>query len=369
MGIKSLHDGTRDPVHAVKTAEVTSDRRSLGDGEARRRSSLKEMLLAFNLPRLTIPVLLLWLILWGSTAQFMTFRNWENIGVQSAILGTLAAGSSIVLITAEIDLSVGAVEGLTAVVAGLLIVTDGIWWPIGILVTLIVGSLTGFVNGVFTTKLGIPSFVTTLAMMGLVGGLSLQLTGGNTLSGFPHAYQTIGQSRIFGLAAPVIIVIVLMAIVGLGLRHTRFGFNLYVVGDNADAARLVHISVSRIKVFAFVLSGFVAALAGIMASSELDAANGTFGSDQLLNAIAAAVIGGTALTGGIGNMRGTAVGVLMIVTINDGLGILNVSPYVQQIVVGSIILLAVGASSLTKIGYGMIGNRMLLRGRQGSLNR
>jgi ribose transport system permease protein len=248
-------------------------------------------------------------------------------------------GTTVVIITEEIDLSIGAVEGLSAVVTGILIVENGVPWPIGIVLAIGVGILVGVLNGWVTTSLGVPSFIVTLATLGIVTGVALQATGGQSIFGFPDDFRIIGIAGVGGIRLPVFLTIGLVAVLHFILTRTRLGLAFYSVGGNRKAASLVGINVNRIKVLAFCISGGAAALAGVVQAARLDSANGTFGSGDLLDAIAAVVIGGTRLTGGVGSVLGTALGVLLVATIRNGMNLWNVSPFLQQIVVGGIILI------------------------------
>jgi ribose transport system permease protein len=286
------------------------------------------------------PLVLLWVAMTFASPYFLTQENILNILLQASIVGILAFGSTVVLITEEIDLSIGAVEGLAAVVAGVLMVDYGQSWPVAIAAAIAVGVLVGAVNGFVTTVVGVPSFIVTLAMLGIASGIALRLTDGQSVYGFPHAYQEIGQGKILGIPVPVIVAFVILIAMHLMLRHTRVGLNFFAVGGNRRAAALAGIRPGGVKSLALVISGAAAGVAGVLVSARLNAANGTFGSNDLLDAIAAVVIGGTALTGGVGSVVGTCFGVLLITTIRNGLTLLNVSPFWQTAAVGLMILTA-----------------------------
>lgn len=288
-----------------------------------------------------IPLILLWIGLSIASPVFFTALNMRNLFLQSAIVGILAFGATIVLITEEIDLSIGAVEGFAAVVAAALIIDHGIPWWLGIVLTLAVGIGVGLLNGLITVVVGVPSFITTLGMLGLATGFAQKLSNGETKSGFPEHFQRIGQQEVlFQVRLPVIISGLVLLSLWFVLRYTRVGLNFYAVGGNRRAASLAGLRPGRVKIIALCISGFCAALGGILLSARLDAAASTYGTNDLLNAIAAVVIGGTALTGGVGSVIGTAFGVLIIVSIQNGLILLNVSPLWTQAFVGGIILIA-----------------------------
>lgn len=287
-----------------------------------------------------IPLIALWVFLTLSSPVFLTRINITNLLLQASTVGVLAFGSTVVLITEEIDLSIGAVEGLAAVVAGVVMVQLKMPWPVGIAAALGSGVVVGLVNGVITTVVGVPSFITTLATLGVASGVALNLTQGQSVYGFPAQFLWVGQGAVLGVGVPVLISLVVLLIVYLILRQTKLGLNFYAVGGNRKAASLAGIRPGVVKTIALVMSGCAAGLGGILVSARLDAANGTFGQNDLLDAIAAVVIGGTALTGGVGSVVGTAFGVLMIASIRNGLDLLGVSPFWQTAAVGGMILLA-----------------------------
>jgi ribose/xylose/arabinose/galactoside ABC-type transport system permease subunit len=287
-----------------------------------------------------IPLVLLWIALSIAAPRFLTWVNLSNLSVQFAIIGTLAIGTTAIIICREIDLSIGAIEGSCAVIGAIMLVNFGLPWPLALIGAIVSGALIGQVNGWLVTGIGIPSFVATLGVLGIVSGGALVISDGQTIYGFPEAYQWIGQGSLFGIRAPMLICLVLLVVMHFMLRHTRVGLGFYAVGGNEKAAELVGISVRRIKTLAFVVSGACAGLAGVISSARLDSANPTLGTLDLLDAIAAVVIGGASLMGGSGTILGTATGVLLIVTIRNGLTLLGVNPFYQQTIVGSIIVLA-----------------------------
>jgi ribose/xylose/arabinose/galactoside ABC-type transport system permease subunit len=287
-----------------------------------------------------VPLILLWVALGFLAPRFLTLVNISNLSVQFAVIGTLAIGTTAIIICREIDLSIGAVEGFCAVVAAIVAVKWEIPWPLAVLAAIVAGSLIGGLNGWLVTRMGIPSFVATLGVLGIISGSALVISGGETIYGFPDAYQWIGQGALVGIRAPILICLALLLVMHFTLRHTTTGLGFYCVGGNEKAADLVGISVERVKATAFIISGSCAGLAGVINSARLDSANPTLGTLDLLDAIAAVVIGGASLSGGAGTILGTASGVLLIVTIRNGLTLLGVNPFLQQTIVGAIIIVA-----------------------------
>ena len=293
-----------------------------------------------NSTGVAIPLVLLWAILAVMAPRFTSLVNIGNLSVQFAIIGVLAIGTTPIIICREIDLSIGAIEGCCAVIGALFAVTFGVPWPLAVLAAVLAGALIGAFNGWLVTRIGIPSFVATLGVLGIVSGGALVISGGQTIYGFPDAYQWIGQGKLWVIRAPVIFCVALLVVMQFMLGQTTMGLGFYAVGGNEKAADLVGIAVNRIKMAAFMVSGSCAALAGVISSARLDSANPTLGTLDLLDAIAAVVIGGASLTGGAGTILGTATGVLLIVTIRNGLTLLGVNPFFQQATVGAIIIVA-----------------------------
>lgn len=295
-----------------------------------------------------IPLILLWIVLSIAAPRFLSLINISNLSVQFAIIGTLAIGTTAVIICREIDLSIGAVEGFCAVIAAIAAVRAGLPWPVAILAAVAAGTAIGSLSGWLVTTIGIPSFVATLGVLGIVSGGALVISGGETIYGFPEAYQWIGQGSLMGLRAPIMICVLLLLVMHFLLRHTTTGLGFYAVGGNEKAADLVGVSVNRTKFIAFAISGGCAGLAGVISSARLDSANPTLGTLDLLDAIAAVVIGGASLLGGSGTIIGTACGVLLIVTIRNGLNLMGVNPFYQQTTVGAIILVAAVLGQLSR---------------------
>ena len=279
---------------------------------------------------------------------FLTSNNLFNVLLQAASISIIAAGFTVVLIAGEIDLSIGSAIGLVACVAAVLMIEVGVSPLLGITLSILIGILLGLFNGLSTVIFRIPSFVVTLATLGIAHGTGLLLTAGRPVFGFKESYSFIGQGKIGPIPTPVILACVVYAIIHFLLKKTSFGIQLYAVGGNREASELSGVRVKRIIVLAFVISGVCGALSGIILSSRLDAGHGDFGASNLLDAVAAVVVGGTSLMGGAGSVIGTLGGVLIIATIRNGLILINVQAFWQEIVVGLIILIAVIVNQLSK---------------------
>ena len=284
-------------------------------------------------------LLLVGIILTIASPVFLTHNNLMNVGLATSVAALLAVGQTYVIILAEIDLSVGAALGFTAVVTAQTLRDHGLVAGVGAGVA--AGAAIGLVNGLLVTKTRMPSFIATLATMSVLSGLSLQLTKGNPVAVTDYDFQGIGQSRIAGVPVPVVIMLAVFAVFGYLLARTRFGRHVYATGDNTEAARLSGVRTDRVKILAFVISGVLAALAGFILTARLSTAEPTAGTGLELEAIAAVIIGGTSLAGGRGSLLGTLVGALVLGVIDNGMNLLDVSPFLQNVVKGLVILLAV----------------------------
>ena len=286
---------------------------------------------------------------------FLTPYNIINILLQTSVNAIIAVGMTLVIITGGIDLSVGAVVALSAVIAASIAHPGGYPLFISILLGLGVGLVVGLLNGVLIAKKRLAPFIVTLAMMTAVRGLALVYTNGRPIVTLSHAYDQIGGGNLAGIPLPIIIVL-LVVLFGIFLLHyTRFGRYVFAVGGNELAARVSGINTNRILITVYALTGALAGLAGIVLSARVMSASPALGAGYELDAIAAVVIGGTSLSGGVGSITGTVVGVLIIGVMNNGLDMLNVSSYWQLVAKGLIIFLAVLLDSRSRRQYSQLG--------------
>jgi ribose transport system permease protein len=279
------------------------------------------------------------LILFIATPYFFTSSNLLAIALAASITALLAIGETFVIILGEIDLSVGAMLGFTSVITALVLPDAGLVW--GLLAGLGAGAGAGLINGLLVTKVNMPSFIATLASLSILSGLTLYLTKGNPVGVSSDAFRLIGTGSIVGVPVPIWILLVCAVVFGILLARSRFGRQVYATGDNFEAAHLSGMPVDRVKVAAFVISGVLAGIAGFILAARLGTAQPSAGKGLELTAIAAVIIGGTSLLGGRGAVIGTVIGALLLGTIDNGLNLLNVSPFLQDVVKGAVILFAV----------------------------
>lgn len=287
-------------------------------------------------------LLLLCFVLTFLSDNFFTLDNWLNILRQVSINALIAFGMTFVILTGGIDLSVGSVLALSSAVAAGLMAhgTNGLFaMAIGIFAGLAMGAL----NGVIITKGRVAPFIATLATMTVFRGATLVYTEGRPITGFSNelSFQMIGRGYFLGIPVPVVLMLVAYAALYVVLKKTTFGRHTYAIGGNEEATRLSGIRVDRLKIWIYSLTGGLSALAGLILTSRLNSAQPTAGIAYELDAIAAVVLGGTSLSGGRGWIFGTLVGALIIGILNNGLNLLNVSSFYQQVIKGVVILLAV----------------------------
>lgn len=276
---------------------------------------------------------------------FLTFINIRNILYQVSILAIIAAAQTMVMVVGDFDLSVGANSSLAgAVTASLMLGSAPI--PVAILAGLIVGTLIGLFNGYLVAYLKVSAFVATLASMTSVIGLAYLVTSGTTLFNLPPEFNALGQGRLFGIPLPVYFAIAVAVIIWFVLRYTTIGRRWYAVGGNHEVSRLSGVNVRKARMIAFVLAGLVSAVGGILLAARLGSASATQDGNNMMFAVAAVFLGMTVVKSGAANLGGTMIGVMIIGVLANGLNIMGVNAYIQQVLTGLIIVAAVTLSGL-----------------------
>ncbi|MHC1781770.1 MAG: ABC transporter permease [Anaerolineaceae bacterium] len=277
-----------------------------------------------------------------STPYFLTTGNLAILARQIALSAIIAMGMTLVILMGGIDLSVGSVVSITSVMVGVVMVTMNMPIWIAVMASVLVGVIIGIINGMLIVKTKVPPFIITLGMMGLARGAALVITKGSTISGLPSEFLALGQGFVFGnIPIPVIIALALATIMHIGLSRTTFGRRIYLVGSNEDAARLSGINVNRMKVLIFMLCSALASVEAVIETSRMSTAQPASGVGYELTAIGAVIIGGASMLGGEGTILGTLLGAVLLGLITNGLIMLGVSAYWQQVFSGTIIILAV----------------------------
>ena len=274
--------------------------------------------------------------------NFLTWGNWVNILRQTSINGILAIGMTYVILTKGIDLSVGSILALSGLVTGSLVTgSEPHFALVGILAGLVVGLCLGTVNGLLVSRLSVAPFVVTLGMLSVARGLTFIYNDGMPVANLSKEFRYIGQGMVAGIPVPVIILAVTFFIFWFILRYTTFGRYVYAVGGNERSAKTSGISTRWVVFAVYAISGLLSALAGQILAARTTSALPQAGIAYELDAIAAVVIGGTSLSGGVGTLSGTLIGALIIGVINNGLDLMGVSSYYQQVIKGTIIVAAV----------------------------
>jgi ribose transport system permease protein len=274
--------------------------------------------------------------------SFFSSRNFSNIVDQLTVLGILALGMTAVIVIGGIDLAVGSVLAFSMMAMGALYKVHGVPLPLGILAGLAVGTACGACSGLLITRAHLPPFIATLAMMSISRGLANLITDGRQIVGYPEWFSNLSTERHFGfLSATVALLVVLTGMAAVYMQHRAGGRSLYAIGGSHEVARLAGIPVVRMTIGVYAACGLLAAIAGVVMSTRLDSSQPSGGLGYELDAIAAVVIGGASLAGGAGSIWGTVMGVLTIGVLRNGLNLVGTSPFVQQIVVGVVIVLAV----------------------------
>ena len=296
-----------------------------------------------------IGLVVLCLFLTVATDTFFSIRNFLNVLDQITVLGIMAVGMTLVILIGGIDLAVGSVMALAMMVLGYLNVVAGVPMWLAIPLALVAASLNGLIAGLLITRFNVPAFIATLAMMSVTRGIANMITNGQQIIGFPSWFNTMAIVRFGGfLTLTVAVMLVVFAIGLLYQRYRHGGRILYAIGGNAEVARLAGINVKRATVLVYVVCSALAGLSGMVLAARLDSVQPSSGVSYELDAIAAVVIGGTSLSGGTGGIGGTIIGVLIIGVLRNGLNLLSVSPFMQQVIIGAVIVLAVTAETYRK---------------------
>lgn len=276
-----------------------------------------------------------------ASPYFLTSNNLFNIGVQVSVVAIIAVGQTLVILTAGIDLSVGSVAGLGGILGSMAIAKAGLPIVPGIAVGVLAGAVIGLVNGLLITQMQLPPFIATLGMLGVARGLTFIVGGENAVYGLPSGFREFGEGQIGPIPLPLVYVVVIAGAGYVILSRTKLGRYAYAIGSNKEAARLSGISINRYLISVYVICAALAGFGGMIAASLVQSGQPNYGVGLELNVIAACVIGGTSLFGGVGTIGGTLIGAFLMAVITNGAVLLNITQYYQQVIIGLIIWLAV----------------------------
>jgi ribose/xylose/arabinose/galactoside ABC-type transport system permease subunit len=309
---------------------------------------LKELSLNNKLLVVLVIELLLLSVFVGN---FFTFSNFMNVFRQTSIIYMLALGQMLVLLVAGIELSQGSIVGMVSVFSVVALKDFGVM--AGIFTGVLTGTAIGFINGFFVGKAKIQPFITTLGTMYIINGITLSVTNGQPIFNIPPEYSKVffylGGGYILNIPIPFIIAILATIVMGVVLYLVPFGRHIYAVGDNEEAAKLCGINIFKIKFIVYGLSGFFTSIGALMLTSRVNSGEPLLGEGLLFESIGAVVVGGTSLMGGVGSIRGTIFGVLIIGFMVNGLDMMNISTFIKDIIIGIIIIFAVYSAIQKKI--------------------
>ena len=278
---------------------------------------------------------------------FLSSANILSVIIAITVNGVIAVGMVMLLACGEMDLSVGMNMAFTGVIVAKLLVA-GVPVSIAIVLSLLVAVLIGAFNGFFVSKIGLNAFITTLGMSCCIEGVMLVLANGRSITGLPESFKILGQGKLAGIQYPIFVMIALVAVADLLFRNSRQLRKIYFAGSNAKAAKLNGINVTRVKLLAFVFTGFCAGLAGILFASRLGSASVTVGGSTALDVITACIIGGASLNGGKGTVLGAVLGALFLAVLSTALNLLSVNIYWQNFATGAILILAILMDALSE---------------------
>ncbi|MFN0119303.1 MAG: ABC transporter permease [Blastocatellia bacterium] len=285
-------------------------------------------------------LIVLSLVLWALTPHFMTVSNLLNVAQQTTLVAIVAVGMTFVIITGGIDLSVGSVLAFAGVVMATML-QRGMPTALALLIALATGLIGGLINGALITIGRLPPFIATLGMMSMARGAALVFTEGRPVSGFSESFRWLATGDVMRIPAPVLVMLMVYLLAHIVLTRTVLGRYIYAIGGNEEATILSGVNVRLYKTIAYGLCGMLSGLAAILLTARLNSAQPIAGMMYELDAIAATVIGGTSLTGGKGTVIGTLIGALIIGVLRNGLNLLDISSFIQQIVIGVVIIVAV----------------------------
>lgn len=300
-----------------------------------------------NMTAITVILVLMILLASFSSEHFLDEYNLKAVTRDLAFIGMIGIGQALLLLIGELDLSVGKIASLCGIIAGMLMVTFGFNPYLSLAAALMLGVCLGALNGLIITKLRLNSMVVTIGMAGVYGGITLVLTKGKAVTGIPEAIHFLGKGHLGPVPVPFIFTIAVLIAVLFLVKKTRTGRYIYAIGNSKEAAKILGIKVDRVRILNYAIMGFISALAGILYVARLGSSQASIGDSWPMNSIAASVIGGVALTGGVGNPAGALVGAAIISVIQNMIVLKGVSVYWQSAVSGFVVVAAISFGSIT----------------------
>lgn len=305
---------------------------------------------------LTIAVILLLLIIIAAAVSpnFLTAYNLQSVVRDLSFVMIITVGQSCLLTLGELDLSVGKMASLSGVIGGILMLHGHIPPYLALLASLLCGTLLGVINGLLITKLRLNAMIVTIATQGVFAGITLVITKGRAIVGIPEKIHYLGRGMLFGIPVPFVIACILLLAMLFITRKTRFGRYIYAIGNNREAAKILGINVDAVRITVYAIMGFLCAVAGLLMIARLGNSQPAIGDIWVMNSIAASVIGGVALTGGVGNPLGAVLGACILSVIQNMIVLFNVNTYWQTAVSGIVVLIAISIDSVSVIANDML---------------
>lgn len=286
-------------------------------------------------------LIVIFIVLSILSPHFLTYVNLSQVVVEAAVTAIIAVGMTLVIVTAGIDLSVGSIAALCGVLGAMLMVRAHLPWQLATVVAVLIGGGAGLLNGALVSWMKLAPFIATLGMMGVARGFTFVSTGAVAVYGLPKGFNVLGQGYAGPIPVPAICLVGVIVVFSIIFNRTKLGRYSYAIGSNAEASRLMGIPVSRYLVMVYVLQGVLAGFGGMIATSRVSSGQPNFGVGLELDAIAAAVIGGASLFGGQGTVSGAIIGSFLIQLIRNGSVLLNVNIYLQEVIIGIVVWIAV----------------------------
>lgn len=300
-----------------------------------------------NMTAMGVVLIVMILIASVLSPYFLDIYNLQSLVRDLAFIGMIGIGQSLLLLIGELDLSVGKIASLCGILAGMMMVTYGVNPYIALLIALLLGAVFGAINGLIITKLRLNSMVATIGMQGVYGGINLVLTKGKAITGIPESIYVFGKGNLGPIPFPFIFTLIVLVCVLFLVKKTKTGRYIYAIGNSREAAKILGIKVDRIRAMIYSIVGLISSLAGILYVARLGSSQSAIGENWPMNSIAASVIGGVSLTGGIGNPAGALIGAAVISIIQNMIVLFGVNVYWQSAVSGFVVVIAISFSSVS----------------------
>ena len=313
------------------------------------KNSILNILKRSNMTAIGMVLIIMFIIACMGSPYFLDVYNIQSLLRDLAIIGMIGIAQSLLLLVGELDLSVGKIATLCGILSGMLMIYAKINPWVALICGIIFGIFFGLLNGLIITKLRLNSMVATIGMQGVYGGINLVLTKGKAITGIPEQIQFLGKGSLGIVPMPFIFCIIVLVLVLFLVKKTKTGRYIYAIGNSREAATILGIKVDQIRVFIYVVVGLISSLAGLLYVCRLGSAQSTLGESWPMNSIAASVIGGVSLNGGIGNPAGALIGAAIISIISNMIVLFGVNAYWQQAVSGIVVVLAISFSSIMEI--------------------